>query len=160
MKVRTEHEILTHIEEVQSTDWMGTIRNDLISYLPFESAKQFLKDGVTDKDWMAASSDIDSLKARIKDYMDFAWEKANDNRGISAGRSIEHMQAWLWMMGENNVAQEIENYSFYGKPQLRAICEKFGWDWHDWDDDRWVNNESDPGVTADSIECIILPWND
>ena len=84
----------------------------------------------------------------MQKYMDFAWDKANSRRGLSAGRSLSHMSAWLWLMGESTAADEImDNHYNYGKPWLRAICEAFGWDWREWDNEA-TNAEAQRSVPA------------
>ena len=32
--------------------------------------------------------------------MTFAWDKANNERNLSAGRSINHFEVWLWLLGD------------------------------------------------------------
>jgi len=63
----------------------------------------------------------------MKDYMSFAWEKANDKRGISANRSIDHFKGWLWLLGDEEGIEYLKaNYVPYGKPGLAYICKKYG----------------------------------
>jgi hypothetical protein len=71
--------------------------------------------------------------------MDFAWDKANNGRGISANRSIAHYQAWLWLLGVEWCDTLMDDYEFYGKPQLIRICEYLGLDPKQWDDGERVN---------------------
>ena len=66
--------------------------------------------------------------------MAFAWGKANGRRGLSAGRSLAHYSAWLWLVGNEELAEEIRKYQFHGKPQLIKICEFLGLDAAQWDD--------------------------
>lgn len=144
--MRTDKEIHERIKAVKDRDWMGTIQGDLIACLPFDEAKRYLKDSVTADDWgEALSRDRESVLARMLDYMEFAWSKANGNRGLSAGRSLDHMQAWLWLLGEDEAAGQLHDYDYYGKPQLRAICEHYGWDWTQWDDGQWTDGEMSDG---------------
>lgn len=75
----------------------------------------------------------------MEEYMAFAWSKANDSRGISAVRSIQHYIAWIWLLGDEAFAREIEtelnsNYCFFGKEILISICKKFDWDSTQFDD--------------------------
>ena len=63
----------------------------------------------------------------MKKYMSFAWEKANDKRGISANRSIDHFKGWLWLLGDEEGIEYLKaNYAPYGKPGLAYICKKYG----------------------------------
>lgn len=139
--MRTQDEILERIEAVTKMDWMGTQRTDLVGALTFESAKPFLKDGVSEDDW-TANTDDDIRKEAI-DYMNFAWDKAINCRGLSAGRSMEHYMSWLWLLNDNDLWCDLDNYNHYGKPQLVKICEHFGLDASKWDDNIRVNNEEE-----------------
>ena len=83
--------------------------------------------------------------------MGFAWDKANNRRGLSSGRSIDHMRTWLWLDGKDDLAEQIEDYEYYGKPQLVAVCNEYGIDWKQYDDGEWVNNEDDTPKTAEEV---------
>jgi len=63
----------------------------------------------------------------MRDYISFAWEKANDKRGISANRSIDHFKGWLWLLGDEEGIEYLKaNYAPYGKPGLAYTCKKYG----------------------------------
>ena len=47
--MRTQEEIVLYMEKVSGEDFLGFIRNGLISYLNFENAKPYLKEGTTVK---------------------------------------------------------------------------------------------------------------
>lgn len=152
-KERTTEEILAKIREYRgkTLDMFGTRVGDWIEFLAFDDAKEFLKPDATEADWNTQGApfarDAETIKDKMKDYMPFAWGKANDERGLSANRSLHHMEAWLWMIGEEAaMAALFAEYIDYGKPQLRAICEKFGWAWEGWND-------------GGPIHDVELPWN-
>lgn len=142
--MRTQEEILARIEEVASRDWLGTQRESLIGVLTFANAKQFLKPEVTNDQWELNNDD--AVRKEAIEYMEFAWDKANNCRGISAGRSLDHYTAWLWLLGDDDLWPTLEDYEHYGKPQLRKICEYFGLDADQWDDDIRVNSEAELGT--------------
>lgn len=144
--MRTDDEILARIEKQREVDFFGFSLGDLIEVLPYEVAKPFLNEGVSPADWTQALRDEQSVKGRMHDYMRFAWDKANGRRGLSAGRSLMHMSAWLWLLGHDKAADSMADYDRYGKPKLRAICEAFGWDWRALDDGEWVNDEDGPNL--------------
>lgn len=148
--MRTNKEILDRIKELENEDWLGFERSDLIAYLSFEDAKPFLKEEAEESGWSAEENTREAIIATILDYMPFAWDKANNCRGISASRNMSHMSAWLWLLGELDKFGDLQDYEFYGKPNLKAICEHFGWDWRQWDNDCWQNSESSEGITADA----------
>jgi hypothetical protein len=154
--MKTSAEIISQIDAYEDDDFFGVKRSTLIDALPFAEAKPWLKEGVTESDWESGKNRLrtdDDVKAAMLDYMEFAWGKANDCRGLSTGRSLDHMEAWLWLFDtslyEELVISREENYAYYGKPQLKLVCEVFGWDWRQWDDDRWRNSEDGPYLTAD-----------
>jgi hypothetical protein len=120
-EMREQQEILDRIEEIKDRDFFGIERSDLLDYLDFENAKEFLKDDVTEKDWNDEGKSENSKEAIIKvmkDYMSFAIGKAEGERGISAGRSLAHYTAWIWLAEDN-----------YGRGELKEICEHYGWDY-------------------------------
>jgi len=152
--MRTDDEIIAHIDAVSGSDFFGTQTGDLIVRLPFDKAKQFLKPEATSDGWEISPRDREAVLDEMKEYMDFAWGKANDCRGLSAGRSLDHMRAWLWLAGEDGFlgALRIDDYSHYGKPQLRAICERYDWDWESLDNGEWVNVEG--GATTEPFSAL------
>ncbi|AFU87414.1 hypothetical protein CcrSwift_gp244 [Caulobacter phage CcrSwift] len=143
---RSTADIIARIKvlEEDPTDFFGFQANDLVCYLPFEAAKPWLNENATPEVWTPNVNTPEAIKQVILDYMEFAWDKANNRRGLSAGRSLDHMKAWLWMLDEDAAwvaALKLSDYTHYGKPQLRAICKRFGWDWTAWDDGAWGNSE-------------------
>lgn len=149
--MRTNDEILAKMRDENWGDLFGTRQGDLLAWLPFEQAKEWLKPEATKETWdkngFPRASTDDAVFAEIKGYMPFAWEKANDCRWLSAGRSMYHMQAWLWLLGVDDAeVARLEDYTLYGKPQLRAICEAFGIPWQHLDNGAWRNNEDDSGA--------------
>jgi len=133
---RTQDEIVARIKQQQSGDFLGFEVGELIPYLDFKHAKEFLKPEATEKEWPKIDK---TPKEQMIEYMDFAWGKANDMRGISAGRSIDHYSAWLWLDGNEALSEEIQDYQYYGKPQLVIICEYLGIDHLKWDDGERTN---------------------
>jgi len=141
--MRTQKEILNKIEEIKDSDFFGFKTSDLIGYLSFNNAKQYLKEGVTGDQWEQKGRDHESIKNEMIDYMDFAWGKANNCRGISAGRTMNHYSIWVWMLGDeiNNKFSDLEDYEFYGKDNLVELCEFLSLDSGQRDDGIRSNNE-------------------
>ena len=130
--MRTIEEIKYKIKH-PSDDLFGTTI-DLIEFLSYQDAKELLKPEVTEADW---SKDVKPLTeetviAEMKKYMEFALEKAENHRGISASRSIEHFEQWLWLLDDKETlafAEDEDNYSNYGAPILKRICEKYNFEY-------------------------------
>ena len=150
----TQSEILDRIAERKEGDIFGFEWHEYVSRLTFEKAKPFLKDDADPQDWKAAPSDRESVLREAEDYLGFAFEKANNCRGISANRSVMHYIAWTWLAGDREFSDLLsramdEAYQFYGKPLLVMVAEKYGWDWRSLDDDNWTNYELEDGPSAD-----------
>ena len=151
---KTPTEIKARIERIKGGDWMGTQQSDLIDYLPFEDAKPFLKDGVTASEWDERKV-LPGLDA-AKEYLSFAWDKANNCRGLSAGRSLDHLKAWLWIAGHGNIVDEhFSNYDHYGKFQLVIASELTGFDWGAADSGEWVGDEDSPSIPQSQIDELV-----
>ncbi len=147
---RTEDAITTKIKGIiaSNSDFFGVMHADMLRVLPYAVAKPFLVVTATEEKWNEhrVPATREAVVKAMLDYMPFAWEKANNCRGLSAGRSVQHMQAWLWLL-DNPLGEKLEGiYQYYGKPCLRAVCEAYGWDWRQWDDGLWRNSEDDDGV--------------
>lgn len=118
-KIKAESGMFSFIPEV------------LIEYLDFDHAIPFLNDEWRDKrgEWEVKSQDREAIIADMRSYMEFAWGKCLDHRGISAGRSVEKMKAWLWLLGDVDAytfANDGTNYPNYGAPILMHISDKYG----------------------------------
>jgi hypothetical protein len=127
--MRTDDEILARLKAREREDFFGFERNDLVIRLPFDKAQPFLIPTATVDTWTPVPRNRESVIAEMREYMPFAWEKANDCRGISAGRTMHHYMAWIWLIGDD--MGELTRYEFYGKENLLRICEKYGFESHD-----------------------------
>lgn len=132
MKTREEMvaKIKARIEEQPILDFFPEV---ILGYLAWDDALQFLS-----KDWLAKEGE-EVLKAKwkyqpntneavlteMKEYMEFAWDKALNHRGLSANRSIDKMRAWCWLLGDEEKI-DWEKYAQYGAPILKQICELYG----------------------------------
>ena len=149
---RTQEQIVARIKSIADDDFFGWQTNDLMVFLDYDNAKEFLKDEITADKWAEVTADRKTPAQQIIDYLPFAWDKANNCRGISAGRSIEHMQAWVWLDSKDDLLAKIEgDYEYYGKAHLVAISEQYGVDWRSLDNGEWVNNEDDSPKTAADV---------
>ena len=146
--MRTQDEIVKRIDDRKPKDMFGFEWHEYIGYLDLEHAVQYLKDdhGMTTESWSKDQADQGDIRTVMIDYMPFAFEKANNCRGISAGRSISHYVAWLWIEGTaeaESLSEKIQDYDCYGKPQLEMICEHLGINPKEWDDGVRGNSEEE-----------------
>jgi hypothetical protein len=127
--VRTQEEIVKKIKSIEGKDLFGFQTDDLLESLDFDHAKQFLKEEATADKWQNKIPSHEEITRTIIDYLPFAFSKAIDHRGISAARSIEHMKAWLWLLGNDELlafAENEDNYQNYGAPILMEIADALG----------------------------------
>ena len=98
--------------------------------LPFATAEQlrpFTKDDVDLDEFEKELSEHrkeytkENILEEMKGYLEFAFGKAYDERGLSAIRSIQKMQTYLVMLDNEELAEQITEFEDYGLPQLRAI---------------------------------------
>ena len=101
---------------------------DLLEFIPFEHIKEMAKDGVTEEEWNKDVKELSrqSILKMITDYLPFALGKADDHRGLSAGRSINHFQTWIWILDDYDKINWTK-YQNYGVPILKQICELYGY---------------------------------
>lgn len=130
--MRTQKEILARIDERKQHDLLGFELNDYLACLTLENVKPFLRADANLSDWKQSPHDRDTILKVMLDYMEFAWDKANNGRGISAMRSMHHYMAWIWFIGDD--LGDLLDYEYYGKDNLVKICKHYGWDHTKWDD--------------------------
>lgn len=136
--MRSKKEIIEKIKQSQGKDIFGFEWLEYCPYIDFESAKTIFN--IIEGEWIGIEEEYtkDNILKKMHEYMPFAWEKANNCRGISANRSIMHYIAWIWLLGDDNLLNKVEkeyetNYHYYGKPILERICKHYNWDYREWD---------------------------
>lgn len=131
--MQTQKAIQARYDERKGSDFLGFEVNEYLSALEYEYVKDLLKKGETEESWGPPTLQTDEdVMGQMRDYMEFAFEKANNQRGISADRSICHYIAWTWLIDPEFSAKLEEeykgNYHSYGKHLLVGICKHYGWE--------------------------------
>jgi hypothetical protein len=130
MFMKTPTEIHNRIESRKGNDILGFEIYEYFNALNFEQMKPYLEEDINS--WDQIFKTDNDILAYAEDYMPFAFSKAHAERGISANRSIMHYIAWIWLLGDDEFTQKIENmyetnYHDYGISILNTICDHFGW---------------------------------
>jgi hypothetical protein len=127
--MRTQEEILARFEKAD--DFYGTQQGDLLCYMEFDFAKRFLKEDYVKK--VEAGEEVWEVstdpKKDILEYLDFAYEASENERGLSALRSMLHFKTWIWLDDAdfyNEVIDLIDNHTEYGIPALDKISKHYG----------------------------------
>jgi hypothetical protein len=123
--MRTYEEIRRRVAEIGNRDFFGFESGDLLGTLPREELPALaLKD--LPAEYKPEGLDRESVLGRMREYMTFALDKAENHRGLSASRSISHFRAWVWLLGDEDFKTvDWENYAPYGVPILKQICERY-----------------------------------
>lgn len=140
----TQDELIERVNSRKGDDMFGFEINHYAEYLNRESLVKLGSKINPEEPCEVKPWSRDAVIAEMKDYLAFAFGKANDCRGLSANRSISHYLAWTWLSGDREFSAEIlrhytEDYQFYGKLILRKIAERYGWDWSELDDGELTN---------------------
>lgn len=127
----TQDQLQARIDARKEADMFGFEWHEYLPHLEPARMQKYLKpDATTEGMPPPEPIERETLIAKMKDYMPFAFEKAHGQRGISSSRSIMHYVAWTWLAGDENLSKELEDddgYEPYGLPLLRRICEHYGW---------------------------------
>lgn len=126
--LRTEADIVRVMQEPEE---FFDFRDDtLVTFLTFAAAKPFLKEDATAEAWAEVARPLtrEAVLAEMQHYLDFAWGKVRDHRGLSAARSVAHYRWWCWLLGDDDMVELAEkgDTGNYGAGFLRKVCEKYG----------------------------------
>lgn len=129
-QLRTQEQIVERIKVRRDADVLGFEIEVLYDHLDLDHLRQFLKPDAEMKDWTPEPCTRERVLELMRDYMVFAWTKVAGHRGISAGRSVNKMGSWLWLLGDEDLEVmcadvDCTHYRQYGAPILAAICEKY-----------------------------------
>lgn len=69
----------------------------------------------------------ENILNKLKCDVDFAFEKALNKRGISAGLMHNVVKMWMWILEDRDLHDRAdEMYAQYGLPFLKAVAIKYG----------------------------------
>jgi len=130
--MRTKEEVSEfvekHLNEMLFLEFQGKL---LLPFCTFETLRKLIKKEVLDDKVREMMEELveEKIIEEIRNYLPFAFEKAENQRGISANRSIEHFLAWTWLIDKefhDKIFFEYEtNYYNYGMSILKMIKEKY-----------------------------------
>lgn len=126
--MRTQDEIVERINNDRSM--FNFAAEVLLPYLDFDHAKPFLKEEATRDMWEEDGRQAltkEAILDELTKYMAFAWGKVENHRALSAGRSVEKLSAWVWLLGDDATLKAVEEagYAQYGAPKLAVICHAY-----------------------------------
>lgn len=83
-----------------------------------------LADGVTD--WAAVEWTRENILKQLAHDVEFGFEKALDQRGISASLMFQVVMMWNKILEEGLETFDEDNYENYGLPLFKATAIKYG----------------------------------
>jgi hypothetical protein len=83
---------------------------------------------VTDEEWDDVRSDPADIENAARAYYLFALGKIDNERGISAERSVIKLREYAWLAGRDDVvaAMDAADYTPYGAPKVALFGQAFG----------------------------------
>jgi len=128
--MRRQSEIVPYYQSIEDNDFLGFKREVLLRYVTYEQARPLLKPDAKPEEWFEPTPlSRETVLEEMRSYMEFAWDKVCNHRGISANRSVEKMAMWLWLLEDHDLqrfAEDDDHYAMYGAPILAAVCKKYG----------------------------------
>lgn len=129
--MKSVQEIKDKIKEGFPTDFFGFATGDLVYALPYEAAKDYLeedfiaKENAKEEYEKQATLTDEAVIGKIIDYIPFAQEKIDCERGLSADRSCQHFITWFWLIDEafSKMLRNLYVYHYapYGQPLLDEV---------------------------------------
>jgi hypothetical protein len=121
---RSEAEVVMRLRQ-NHDDFLGFKREVLADHLSVEALREFATKDSDLSDWRPRSLDLEPVMTELGDYMEFAWGKVADHRGISANRSVDKVGEYVWLLGLDDLLAEMEaaDYPQYGAPKLAVVCQ-------------------------------------
>lgn len=135
--MKTIEEILSNYEEEWATFIDDRFGARLCQFLTEEqmesigfSMKEECKGQHVTKEWTR-----ENILEQLKDDVEFGFEKALDQRGISSGLMFDVVLKWNKVLEEGLENWDEDHYAMYGLPLFKATAVKYGWDNPIGDDD-------------------------
>lgn len=115
-------------ENYKSETLDGRDLNRLIQFVPESDLPKIgveLKDEYKGKH-VAKEFTRENILEQLKDDVAFGFEKALNQRGISASLMSEVVEMWNWILEEG--LENFDEYAQYGLPLFKATAVKYGFD--------------------------------
>lgn len=97
----------------------------LIEFIPAQYLEKFgyslIKEGQT---WEPLEYNRENVLKKLEKDLAFAFEKALNKRGISAGLMYDVIKMWMWVLDDE--LYEFSKYAQYGLPLFKAVAIKYG----------------------------------
>lgn len=141
--MRALHNILT---SYSSNCLDGRDMNRLYGFIDWNTLQQYpaLKEGIkeeylNEEKWMSEVYEQEYTRENILKQLErdvaFGFDKALDQRGISASLMFEVVKMWCWVLDDNEELYNWNSYAYYGLPLFKAVAVYYGFPNEIGDDD-------------------------
>lgn len=141
--MRALHDILT---SYTSNCLDGRDMNRLYGFIDWNTLQQYpaLKEGIkeeylNEEKWMSEVYEQEYTRENVLKQLErdvaFGFDKALDQRGISAGLMFEVVKMWCWVLDDNEELYNWNSYAYYGLPLFKAVAVYYGFPNEIGDDD-------------------------
>ena len=119
------------LEEILSYEANTLDGRDLGRLASFMTKEQLTAKGLKlknpDQDWTPKEFTREAVIDCLKSDLAFAFEKALDKRGISAGFMYAVVKMWMWVLDEHEdlINWPDSDYAQYGLPFLKAVALRY-----------------------------------
>lgn len=123
--MKTLEQILTYSSKTMD----GRDVTRLASFLKSEQYARFgltLKEGVDASTVVPESFTEENVRKHLASDLAFAFEKALNKRGLSAGFMWEVIKMWMWVLDDPLADFDEGLYAQYGLPFFKAVAVKYG----------------------------------
>lgn len=123
---------LQQIKELYKSKCLdGRDLDRLVQFIPFSEFPFLgmeLKPEVTEEEWNKTCKEFtrENVLIQLQSDVEFGFEKALDQRGLSSSMMAEVVKMWNWILEEG--LEDFDDYPMYGLPIFRATALKYGWD--------------------------------
>ena len=118
------------IEEILSYESQALDGRDLNRLADFMTVEQMKLLGLAPHDpdgWVTEVFTRETVITRLTSDLSFAFEKALNKRGLSAGMMFSVIKMWMWVLDEHEdlVNWSDDDYAQYGLPYLKAVALRY-----------------------------------
>lgn len=124
----------------------GRDMNRLYGFIDWNTLQQYpaLKEGIkeeylNEEKWMSEVFEQEYTRENVLKQLErdvaFGFDKALDQRGISASLMYEVVKMWCWVLNDSEELYNWDNYAYYGLPLFKAVAVYYGFPNEIGDDD-------------------------
>jgi hypothetical protein len=118
------------LDEIMSYEESTIDGRDLSRLARFMTEEQMAKFELAPQDgtvWVSEPFTREAVLEQLRSDLEFAFEKALNRRGISAGCMFYVIKMWMWVLDEHEdlINWDDDNYAQYGLPYLKAVALRY-----------------------------------